>query len=77
MTEEEKLKLRLALRIISGRSNLDILRDCDNDKLVLLGFDPWNFSYYGKPTHNELKERAEDIIFYFLTRKEVADAKGN
>lgn len=70
-TPEERLKLGLALRIISGRADLDMLRDYGNGNLILLGYDPSKFSYYGRrrPSHSELREKAEDILFEHLTKE--------
>lgn len=56
-------QIRLALGIISGRIDPNNL---DNEGMYALGFDPGRFGYYGTPTKEELKERAEDIICYEL-----------
>ena len=50
--------LRLALGILSGR-----IKDIDIDQYATLGYDAYKFSAFGKPDENELRSRAEDIVF--------------
>ena len=54
----EEEKLRLALSILSGR-----VTDLDIDDYGLLGWDTYNFGYYGKPNIDEIKEKCEDVLF--------------
>lgn len=53
-------KLRLALGILSGRLNDVSNLDCAD--IYELGYD-----YYGNPSLQDLKERAEEIIYNALT----------
>ena len=55
-----KERIRLALAIISGRYSS--LADFPDYQLDLIGYDPYNFSYYGEPSIDEIKEKAEEII---------------
>lgn len=50
--------LRLALGILSGR-----IKDIDVHQYGMLGYDTYKFSAFGKPDENELRSRAEDIVF--------------
>lgn len=58
MTEKAKKQLRLALAIVSGRYEAPV----HTDQWDLMGYDPYKFSYYGKPSRDELKQKAEEII---------------
>lgn len=60
---------RLALRIISGRYNGEYL---DNETYLALGYDPYRFSYYGRPDDSELKEKAEDILLDLICPPDTA-----
>lgn len=64
MTEEEKLLLKLALSVISGRNLVSDLSDAD---FSLLGYDVYKFAYYGKPKMNEIRVMCEDILFRLIT----------
>lgn len=57
-------QLRLALSIISGRKQRTGMDDSDWN---LLGYDVYKFGYYGTPNNDDIKERAEDIIFDALS----------
>ena len=53
-------KIRLALAIISGRINEDNIQV---DEIDLLGYDIYKIGAFGKLKTEQLKEKAEDIIF--------------
>lgn len=53
-------KIRLALAIISGRINEDNIQ---LDEIDLLGYDVYKIAAFGKLRTEQLKEKAEDIIF--------------
>ena len=56
----DEIKLRLSLKIISGRKKYE---DLDYNHFEILGWDSYKFGYSGKPSENEVKERAEDIVY--------------
>ena len=62
MTEKDGKRLRMALAIVSGRYKTLAY----TDQWDLMGFDPYKFSYYGKPSRDELKQKAEEIIAAFI-----------
>lgn len=51
-------KIKLALAVLSGR-----LVNLDNEKLKLLGFNTYNFWKEGKLSSDEIKIKAENIIY--------------
>ncbi len=52
-------KLLQALQIISGRTNAD---DMGGSDWCEWGYEPYNFSYWGKPSTDDLKRKAEEFI---------------
>ena len=56
-------KLKLCLSIISGRNSY-----FDDDDFNTLGYDVYKFGYYGKPSHDEIKSKAEDIIIEMILK---------
>lgn len=66
-------RIRLALSILSGR-----VTELDYSQYDLLGYDSYKFGYYGKPSLDELKGKAEEIILYALIEKgKTDDRSGN
>jgi hypothetical protein len=59
MSDDKRIRVRMALAILSGRKNADTIMYDDLEKL---GYDSHKFSYYGRPDQAELRERAEDIL---------------
>lgn len=59
--DRERRRAILALGIISGR-----VVDLDLDDYNEIGFDSYKFGYYGKPTFEEIKRKAEGIILDLL-----------
>ncbi len=66
MTEEEKKQLRLALGIISGRKDISILMKYRDEEVLLLGYDPTKMGYYGRPTEDDVRQRAEELVYEHL-----------
>jgi len=60
-----KEKLHLALAIISGRHKTLV----SDSQWYLLGYNPYQFSYYGKPSLDEIKQKAEEIIIDAILEK--------
>lgn len=69
MDELVEKRLRLALRILSGSVQID---DLGMDEYNILGFYPYNFYiiYYGVPSNDDIKLRAEEIIYEQIRSKE-------
>ena len=64
MNKIKREKIRLALKIISGHQHyLDI------DDFNLFGWNNEKYGCYGSPTEEEVKKRAEDIIFEAITKE--------
>ena len=62
MTNDYK-KLKLCLSIISGRNSY-----FDSDEFDILGYDVYKFGYYGEPSIDEMKSKAEDIIIEMILK---------
>lgn len=55
------LRLRLALGVLSGR--LSAKGGLPMEDWYTLGYDTEKFSYYGKPSDNDLRLTCEGILF--------------
>ncbi len=51
-------RLRLAIAIVSGRKT-----SFDSEDYINLGYDPYRFGYYGTPSPDDVKEKAESILY--------------
>lgn len=51
-------RLRLAIAIVSGRKT-----SFDSEDYLDLGYDPYRFGYYGTPSLDDVKEKAESILY--------------
>lgn len=56
---------KLALSVISGRNTFETLNDEDWSNL---GYDTYKFSYFGKPSENELKAQCEGIVVDIVSK---------
>lgn len=65
LSQNERIKLRRALTILSGTKRIE---DVCHDDLAELGYDPYKFSYYGKPNAAEIREKAEDIVYQAIVQ---------
>jgi hypothetical protein len=64
MDEHEQRRLRMALGILSGR-----VLSPNDDTLEKLGYDPYKFSGYGRPSVDEIRRKAEEIVFAAIQNK--------
>ena len=68
MNEREKDKIRIATRVIATGT----IHDSDYNEL---GYDPYKFSYYGKPSDSDVKEKCarilSDAIIALMESKEI------
>ncbi len=66
----DRNKIKLALGIISGRVNINLLNE---DEWYDLGYEPHSFSKLGTPVVDNVKSKAEDIIYEALKSKIVKE----
>lgn len=64
MTKDEKIRLRLALSIISGRQPAENISEEDYSTL---GYDLYHLRELGNPSADEVKCQCENILFDIIT----------
>jgi hypothetical protein len=64
MKPESQHKVMIALSVISGRFNKD---NISTEDATELGYDTYKFGYYGSPSNDEYREKAESIILGALS----------